>query len=95
MPKKNQSFFILKMDSERLKDFQYNVTVGLSDGRNNNEVVRLGDSAMLRELRRITGSKFSQEELNNLLATKKEIKRRIDTKDNRDALKKINSQIDN
>jgi len=94
MTKKNQSFFILKFESERLKDFDYDISVGLGDGRKNNEVVRLGDSAMLRELRRITHSKFSELSLKELTEKKKKITRMRDNESNRDALKKINSQID-
>lgn len=94
MTKKNQSFFILKFESERLKDFDYDIAVGLKDGRKNNEVVRLGDSAMLRELRKITHSKFSEQSIKELLNNRKKITRLPDNERNRDALKKINSQID-
>lgn len=72
---KLQSFFILKFNSSRLRDCNYKIdNITLDQARQNGEVIRLGDSELLRKIRRIRNSNFSQNELDSLLRAKKKRK---------------------
>ena len=72
---KLQSFFILKFSSNRLRDVGYKIEkLTLDQARQNNEVIRLGDSELLRKIRRIRNNNFDQKELDDLLRKKKKRK---------------------
>jgi len=72
---KLQSFLILKFSSNRLRDVGYKIEkLTLDEARQNNEVIRLGDSELLRKIRRIRNNNFEQKELDDLLRKKKKRK---------------------
>jgi len=72
---KLQSFFILKFNSSRLRDCNYKIEkLTLDQARQNNEIIRLGDSELLRKIRRIRNNNFEQKELDDLLRKKKKRK---------------------
>lgn len=69
---KLQSFYILKFNSNRLRDCNYEIkNITLNEARKNNEVIRLSDSELLRKIRKIRNNNFDQQELDNLLQKKK------------------------
>jgi hypothetical protein len=68
---KLQSFFVLKIDSSRLKNSSYTLDISFDDALANSEVVRLGDNQVLRTLRKIKGVGFSGEFLSILTEKKK------------------------
>lgn len=93
MPKKLQSFWIYKLESKNLKKDNFNITLNLDDARLNGLVVSLGDSQVLRSLRKLKEQNFCQEELNQLLLEKKKLKSKSNNRQNRDKLKNIENKI--
>lgn len=94
MPQKLQSFFILKITTNRLKEKNYKIHISLEDARRNSEIIRLGDSEMLRAIRRIRGKEFVQEQLGELLKEKLRLSRKQNNPENRKAIRDISDKID-
>mgnify|MGYP001277006435 CR=1 FL=1 len=94
MPKKLQSFFVLKLTSKRLKTSNYKINLSLNDARRNGESVRLGDSELLRKIRQIRGIEFVQETFDLLSEQKKLIGSKRNTPENREEIRSISDLID-
>ena len=71
MAKKLQSFVIMKFESSRLKSENYNLSLTLDEARSNQEVVRVGDSQLLKIVREVTGKEFSREKLKDMIMNKR------------------------
>ena len=54
--KKVHSFLIMKFNSDRLKNTNYNLEITLEDAKKNLEVIRIAESEMIRKLRGITNN---------------------------------------
>lgn len=91
---KLQSFFIFKFQSKRLKQYKNRITLTLSEGRQNNEVVRIGDSNILEFLRRIKKQENYTEELQNAEIAIKKIRKGRNTEGNRKRLESLQYVID-
>jgi hypothetical protein len=91
---KLRQYFIYKLTSSRLKNSNYNILLSVSQARKNGELVTLGDSQMLRALRRILGKENIDDEIESLFAEKKKIKRNF-TPEKAHRLKEIELEIDN
>jgi len=94
VPLKLQSFFILKLSSNRLKEKNYRINITLEEARRNNEVVRLGDSELLRAIRRIRNKEFQQEHLDLLLKEKLHLSRKQNNLENRKVIREVSDKID-
>ena len=69
--KKLQQFFIYKISTDRLKRYNYNINLTISDARKSGELVSIGDSQMLRTLRRIKGQSVDYDEICRLFDQKR------------------------
>lgn len=94
MPLKLQSFFVLKLSSNRLKEKNYKISITLEEARRNNELVRLGDSELLRAIRRFRNKEFQQDHLNLLLKEKLHLSRKQNSPENRKAIRNVSDKID-
>ena len=94
MTKKLQSFFVLKLNSGRLKEYKYNIRLSLTDARKNGEIIRMGNSQFFEVIRNVTGRSFNQEELTFLESEEKKIKRKPSSEENKLALLSLREQID-
>jgi hypothetical protein len=65
--KKLQLFYVYKFDTDRLKEFNNNITITTEQARSNGELVSVGDSQVFRVIRKITNSKYSPEKLKSVL----------------------------
>jgi hypothetical protein len=92
--RKLQSFFIFKFESDRLREVNYTLNITLDQARKNNEVVRLGDSELLRAIRRIKGITFEPEKLKELEQEKHKISTYQNTFENRHSLEEIDKLLD-
>ena len=92
--RKLQSFFIFKFESDRLREINYNLSITLEQARKNNEVVRLGDSELLRAIRRIKGTTFEPEKLKELEQQKHKISTYSNSLVNRQQLQCIDELLD-
>ena len=94
MPKKLQSFYVLKLETNRLKTSNYKITLDLENARRNGELVRLGDSELLRAVRRIRGIEFNQEILDGLLSERLKLSRKQNNSENRKKIQDVTDAID-
>jgi len=69
--KKLQQYHIYKFDSNRLKNSNYNIQLTPWQARKNGELVSIGDSQLLRSLRKITNKENDIIELQELFKKKK------------------------
>ena len=63
--------FILKIQSTKLKKANWSLNINLKTARQNNEIIQLGDSQLLRFIRDINNDNTTEEEIRSI---KKEIK---------------------
>ena len=81
--KKLQQFYILKFNSNRLKDYKYDIKVTLEEARKNNEVVSVGESQVIRSLLKIVGRSFERDKLEGLEIRKKILTKRKNSEKNK------------
>lgn len=70
---KLQLFYIYKFESDRLKEYNYNIELTINEARKNGELVSVGDSQVLRIIRKITQSEYTTQEIQNLENMKNEL----------------------
>jgi hypothetical protein len=85
---------VLKLSSNRLKEKNYRIELSLEEARKNNEVVRLGESELIRAIRRVRGKEFSQELLDSLLKEKLHLSRKQNSPENRKAIQEVSEKVD-
>lgn len=79
-----------------MRDCNYNVkNLSLEQTRLNLQVVRLGDSEILRKIRRLRNSPYTPEKLSEILELRTNVLGSNNAKENRQALIEIENQIDN
>lgn len=88
------SFFVLKLETARLKEKNYQIDINLNEARKNGEVVRLSDSELLRAIQRIKGIELSQELLDSLLKEKLYLSRRQNSPENRKKIQEVSDKLD-
>lgn len=95
MAKKLQQYYILKIKTSRLKKANYNITsLTINEARRNGELVSVGDSQMLRSLRKIKNQTTNQEEIDKLFAERKKLINKKTNSEISDQLYQISIQID-
>jgi len=72
---KLQQYYIYKFKSSRLKRANYNISLTIKDARKNGELVSIGDSQILRSLRRLKGENGRKEHIRSLIEEKNRIKK--------------------
>jgi hypothetical protein len=93
--KKIQQFYILKIESGRLKEAKFKIkNLTLDQARLNGEVVSLSNSQMIRTIQKLTNKAFSQFDLDKLLDEKRVLTKKKNSNENRDSLKELNKMID-
>jgi len=85
----------LKFKSSRLRDSNYKIKkITLDDARQNQEVIRLSNSELIRAIQRIRGIDFNQSYLDELLRKKKKRKHSLSLNEEIDKLLYIEDIID-
>jgi hypothetical protein len=93
---KLQQYLVYKLNTQRLRNGNYNIKLDLNQARKNGELISIGDSQMLRSLRWIKNIENSQDKINDLLQEKKRLKnKRNCSKENSSNLYEIEKEIDN
>ena len=86
--------YIYKIKSSRFRNSGWNLTLNLEDARNNDELISLGDSQLLRFIRDIRQNKYKEEDIflkkEEIKATKKE----KTTAKNIEKIKKLYKELD-
>ena len=94
MSNKIQQSYIYKFNTDRLKNSNYNVTIDLQQARKNGELISIGESQMLKSLRKITHNELDKDQLTKLFAEKKKVKNRSANPENVALLSEIKDKID-
>jgi hypothetical protein len=94
LSRKIQSFYVLKLESEKLKKHGYKIKIDLNEARKNNEVVSLANSQMIRTIQEVTKSSYSQEKLDRLIKRKKVLGNQKNKSIYRKELSDIQNEID-
>lgn len=93
--RKIQQFFILKINSSRLKESKYKIHgLSVEQARINSELISVSDSQLVRTIHEITDKNFSQERLNELLLEKYKLTKKKNDRSNRKKLVYLNGLID-
>lgn len=90
MTKRLQGFYIYKFSSKRLSKSKFRIEIDLKTARKNSEVVKLGDSAFLDVVRRVTNHPYNLDKLKQLDRQRKEFQKQ----ENKEQLLSVLSEID-
>ena len=55
--------FILKIQSNRLRENDWSLNINLKEARDNEELIQLGDSQILRFIRELTNNNYTEKEI--------------------------------
>lgn len=91
---KQQSFYVLKFSSSRLKNSNNRINITLDEARKNNECVKITENQLIRSLKRIQNNTFDKNKLNEIILLKKKLSKNSSTNETREQIKKLNKQID-
>lgn len=95
MAKKIQQFYVVKLESARLKESNYNIkNLSINDARLNGELISISNSEMVRTIFRLTNHEFFQYKLDDLLYERIKLKRKPNNKDNRKSISALSKEID-
>lgn len=98
--RKLQQFYVMKFPLDRLAKFDYSIERTIDQARKNEEMIALGDSQVLRLIRKIRhernpkATQYSDVKLNELLKEKKLLQKQKSTKENISKIAEINKYID-
>lgn len=92
--KKLRLFYIYKFDTSRLKEYNYDITITPDEARRNGELVSVGDSQVLRTIRKITKSNYSEDAVKTLEELKYQLKKKKLSKQNIEKLGTTQENID-
>ena len=91
--KKNQQYYVLKLNTSYLKKHKYNLDVSFNEALALNQVVAVGDSAVLREIRRLTKHDVDLKQIDEWFNLRKKIKSRSKSKENAKKIAELTQNI--
>jgi len=92
--RKNQQFFMIKVNSERLKKSNYNIEITIDQARANSEIITINNSQLLRTLFSYKNINFNQTEIDTLLDIRKNLRKLENCEENQRKLLKIEEKIE-
>lgn len=90
-----RQFFTYKFKSSRLKEFDYEIDLTFDEAIENNEVIALFDSQILRSIRDIHSRKIDYNYLESLHTKRDKLKRKEHSKENADKIQELQDEINN
>ena len=89
----NRLFYTVKLTSSLLKEYKFNLNLSFTNCLKSGLIVSLADSQMLKSIRDITGQKIDREQLEEWYEERDRIKRRKNSKENRDRIRELQKNI--
>ncbi|NFH01952.1 hypothetical protein FC831_17090 [Clostridium botulinum] len=86
--------FILKIQSDRLKDNDWSLNINLQEAKDNEELIQLGDSQILRFIRELTNMNYSELEIEEIKNKINKLKKEKSCKANKEQIKKLYKELD-
>lgn len=92
---KLQQFYIIKLDSARLKEHNFKIKeLPIERARLNGELVQISNSQLVRTIYEVKNKPFSQYDLDSLLEERDYLKKKRNGRGNRERILKLNKEID-
>ena len=91
---KLQQFDVFSFKYSDIRESKYAVTMSVQEGRACGNLISLGDSEVLRAIRRLTDHPYDKDKLNEVLVERKKLMRGNNTDANREKLSELNAKID-
>ena len=91
--KKNQQYYVLKLNTSYLKKHKYKIDVLFNEAVALNQIVAVGDSAVLREIRRLTNHNVDTQQINDWFDLRRKIKGRQKSKENAKQIAELTQKI--
>lgn len=85
---------IYKVSTSRLKKARWNLTLSLDEARNNNELIALGDSTVIRWIDELKGNPDVGAEIARIKASIRELSRKENTVQNRHEMRRLRNELD-
>ena len=76
----NSGRYVLKINSSRLRNSDWDMKISLNEARENEELITLSDSQLLRFIRRLTDIDYSEEEISEVKQKIKQLKKEKNSK---------------
>ena len=89
----NRLFYTVKLSSSLLKEYKYNLSISFEDCLKNGLIISLSDSQMLKSVRDITGQKIDRNLLEEWYSERDRLKKKKNSKENRDRIKQLQKNI--
>lgn len=91
---KYSSRYVLKINSSRLKMNNWNLDITIQQARDNEELISLGDSQILRFIRDIKGINYTEDEILKIKDEIKSLKKEENSKENIEKIKELYTELD-
>ena len=91
----HSSRYVLKINSSRLRNNDWNLNMSIKEARENEELIQLGDGQLLRFIRRLSGLNYTEEEILNIKQQIKIAKKGNNLKQNRELISELYKKLDN
>ena len=78
--------FILKIQSNRLRENDWSLNINLKEARDNEELIQLGDSQILRFIRELTNNNYTEEEIKGVKEEINKLKKEKSCKSNKNKI---------
>lgn len=91
----NRLFYTVKLSSGLLKEYKYNLTINFERCLKSGLIISLSDSQMLKSIRDITGQKIDRNILEEWYKERDYLKKKKNTKENRERIKELQESIYN
>jgi hypothetical protein len=92
---KLQQFYILSLESKRIKKENNKIKIGINEARLNQELISVADSQLLRTLRQVVNKPFHHNELSGLWAKRIREKKKKNNVESIGAIRGLSDKIDN
>lgn len=89
----NRLFYTVKLSSSLLKEYKYNINISFENCLKSGLIISLSDSQMLKSVRAITGQKIDRIQLEEWYTERDRLKKKKNSKENRDRIKQLQKNI--
>ena len=86
--------FILKIQSNRLRENDWSLNINLKEARDNEELIQLGDSQILRFIRELTKNNYTEEEIKGVKEEINKLKKEKSCKSNKNKIEELYDRLD-
>lgn len=88
------SRYVLKINSSRLRNNDWDLNISIQEARNNEELIKLGDSQLLRFIRKLNGMNYTEEEISEVKQKIKRLKKEKNSKNTKDEIDNLYNKLD-